>query len=492
MKWFNKLAAIFPYLVISAFIFFLVARTINRPVYIWDEAIYANNSLEMAKNNSYFVYTNNDTIDHYNTKPPLVLWLQAASFKIFGYNEAALRLPTFAALVGMIVLMIYYSRKLFGNTLYGIVASCFLLTSQEVVRHHVFLSGELDGVLVFFSTWILLRHLDMIRRREALPRDYLVSFVLFTLGYLAKSTAILLLIPPMFVSFLANRQLRTVVLNRYFAWCLLGFLTIVTTYYLVREKVDPGYFDVVWFSEFSRMYQSVMPWQEHPFDFYFQKLKERFLQPLIILILASIAVYLFNRERKHLKLLLHSVLLSLVYLLVISYPAVKLDYYAAPAYPPLCLAMSILTMEMFRFIGRKIKVNDIAIAAIALIPLFAFRAVAVTKTVDDKMKMIEPQEREAFLLKHLDKKYPHITGFKVLMDVEGNKMNHYDALNFYRKSMWLIEKKKVELYRYVSQVHATDSIIVWQAEKIDSLKEVFEVSAIDSLNDAYFIVIQPK
>ena len=43
------------------------------PIYIWDEAVYANASLDIARGGSWWIPTD----EMYNTKPPLVLWFQA-------------------------------------------------------------------------------------------------------------------------------------------------------------------------------------------------------------------------------------------------------------------------------------------------------------------------------------------------------------------------------------------------------------------------------
>src|SRR6188472_3770780 len=47
-------------------------------IYIWDEAVYANASLDMSHGHSWWLPVQ----AAYNTKPPLVLWMQAISLKI--------------------------------------------------------------------------------------------------------------------------------------------------------------------------------------------------------------------------------------------------------------------------------------------------------------------------------------------------------------------------------------------------------------------------
>jgi len=61
-------------------------------------------------------------------KPPLLFWLTALSYKIFGINEIAARLPSFISAVLMIVLTYLLSSTLY-NIMFGLIAGIILLTS---------------------------------------------------------------------------------------------------------------------------------------------------------------------------------------------------------------------------------------------------------------------------------------------------------------------------------------------------------------------------
>jgi 4-amino-4-deoxy-L-arabinose transferase-like glycosyltransferase len=469
----------------------IVVKTIDHPIYIFDEAIYANNSLEMAKNHSYLVYTNNDTTDHYNTKPPLGLWLQSISLSFFGFTDISIRIPSYLALLATILIIISYSRTLFNNILYGLVATLFLVTTYGLMRPHVFLSGDLDGLLVFFTTWIFFNHLKIIQQKKINKKDYVLMFTLFTLGYFTKSTAIFLVVPALLVSLGFNKQLKDLLVKKLFYVCVAGFIIIISCYYLLREKFDPGYFTVVWSTEFARLYNSIMPWQEQPFPFYFVLMWTRFIKSLLVLMLVCLPFYLLFGERKNSRILLHLFILSVIFLLTISVPKIKLEWYEAPVYPILCLASSILLLDFLKALVVKIKMNWAIIYIVVTILLFGLRFIEVNKKLSNRINILEPQEKEAAALKFFDRKY-RSRNFSVLMDVEDNKMNHFDALNFYRKAIAVREKKIVTLYRYVSDVKQGDSIIVSIVTKIDSLKSKYTVKLIDSTNDTYYIHISEK
>lgn len=77
------------------------------PVRVWDESRTAVNAYEMYQHGNYLVPTYNEEPDMWNTKPPLMVWLQVFSMKLLGTNEFSLRLPSaFAALVTCILLLI--------------------------------------------------------------------------------------------------------------------------------------------------------------------------------------------------------------------------------------------------------------------------------------------------------------------------------------------------------------------------------------------------
>src|SRR4051812_16164674 len=57
----------------------------------WDESLYAIGAWETFHNGSWIGTTFLGQLDYYNTKPPLMMWLIAASFKLFGPSLWSLR-----------------------------------------------------------------------------------------------------------------------------------------------------------------------------------------------------------------------------------------------------------------------------------------------------------------------------------------------------------------------------------------------------------------
>ncbi len=99
------------YSVIKEVLFFIIIAPLFfwgldfLPVMHFDKGRLAINALEMY-NNGFSIHTTfYNEVDFWNTKPPLMIWLEVASMKTFGFNLIAFRLPA-AFLVGLLVL--YY------------------------------------------------------------------------------------------------------------------------------------------------------------------------------------------------------------------------------------------------------------------------------------------------------------------------------------------------------------------------------------------------
>src|SRR5688572_30787675 len=79
-------------LVLSVSCFFIKLSQI--PIRIWDEARNANNALQIIQHGHWLVPYYENAPDMWNTKPPLLIWIQALLIKLFGINEIAIRLPS--------------------------------------------------------------------------------------------------------------------------------------------------------------------------------------------------------------------------------------------------------------------------------------------------------------------------------------------------------------------------------------------------------------
>src|SRR5689334_10249299 len=90
-------------LILSA-AFLFIDRSVM-PIQLWDESRNIVNALEMRESGSWLVTTYGGAPDLWNTKPPLLIWLMAASVGVFGLSEWALRLPSMIAALGTLAIL---------------------------------------------------------------------------------------------------------------------------------------------------------------------------------------------------------------------------------------------------------------------------------------------------------------------------------------------------------------------------------------------------
>ena len=121
-----------------------------------DEGRYAEIAREMVVSGDYV--TPRDDFELYFEKPPLVYWANAASIKIFGVNEFAVRLPAALFSVGQVVVTAALAEVMFGATA-GFFAALVLALSPLFFGFARF--ATLDPALAFFLTAALARFISL-------------------------------------------------------------------------------------------------------------------------------------------------------------------------------------------------------------------------------------------------------------------------------------------------------------------------------------------
>src|SRR5213592_663552 len=169
-----------------------------------DEPRYAAIAREMAMSGDYI------TPRLYGTpwfeKPVLVYWLASTSYKLFGFNEAAARLPS-AVAASICVFFVYWCGRKLWDAWIGLLAGLILATSigffafARAASMDMPLAACLTTALVFFLFGV--NDVDR-RRRLWFPAFYAA----LGLGVLAKGPVALLLPALSLAGFLLLRRKR--------------------------------------------------------------------------------------------------------------------------------------------------------------------------------------------------------------------------------------------------------------------------------------------
>jgi 4-amino-4-deoxy-L-arabinose transferase-like glycosyltransferase len=85
-----------------------------QPVQQWDESLYATSAWEMLQTGEWVGHTFRGQLDYYNTKPPLNIWLIVVSLRAFGLNLVTIRLPSIAATLLSVAVILWWTRRRVG------------------------------------------------------------------------------------------------------------------------------------------------------------------------------------------------------------------------------------------------------------------------------------------------------------------------------------------------------------------------------------------
>lgn len=179
-------------LIITVGILFFVPYLGKVHLFDWDEINFAEAAREMIVTGDYARVRVD--FEPFHEKPPLFIWMQAASMKVFGINEFAARFPN--ALIGIIsLLFIFYAgRKIFDEK-FGLV---WVLTYfGSFLPHFYFKSGLIDptfNLLMFASMYFLYRYYNNSQNNSSAAKYIIAASILNSLAVLTKGPVGFLLV----------------------------------------------------------------------------------------------------------------------------------------------------------------------------------------------------------------------------------------------------------------------------------------------------------
>ena len=185
----------------------------------WDEINFAESAREMLVTGDWFNVQIN--FESFWEKPPLFIWAQALSMKVFGVNEFAARFPN--AVMGIITLLLLFNigRKA-KDTRFGLLWTAMYAISY--LPFFYFKSGIIDpwfNVFIFLSIYCFALYTDpsipQLRARHAALSALFMGLAINTKGPVA-----FLIFALTFLVWLAVRRFR---LN--FRWKDVGIYTLV-------------------------------------------------------------------------------------------------------------------------------------------------------------------------------------------------------------------------------------------------------------------------
>ena len=374
-------ATVFIWVVVCSFP--LLYRLGYLEIKLWDEGRNAVNAYEMLQNGKIFIRYYEGTPDFWELKPPLLIWLQALSMKLVGYNEFAVRLPSVVFALLSFLLIAHFLRKELNQTLAGYCAALVLLTSpgylgaHGYIGNHVARTGDHESMLLFFLTLSVLYFFKYVEDGRRKKHLLIITFGLICATF-TKSILGLAFLPGMLVYLLWRRQLK-VVFSQYMVYiAILSYVVIIGAYYTYREWATPGYLDHVWNNELLMRYlnrSKYFPFDDHGFLYYLKNFFDTRFVPWIYFfpLAASLVFFIKDRQTHHFAELL--LICILIFFVVISL-GTNNAWYDVPLYPMMALilglGLSFLYKTIVPHINQLKHLSANYIQALFLLIVFAF------------------------------------------------------------------------------------------------------------------------
>jgi 4-amino-4-deoxy-L-arabinose transferase-like glycosyltransferase len=321
----------------------------HMPIQMWDEARQAVSSLEMSTNHHWFVTYYDGRPDMWSTKPPLLIWLQVLSMKIWGINEFGLRFPSgFAA--ACTCLMIYWlCGYRYKRPLLGLISVLVLLTSQGYVMLHGTCTADYDTLLTCCTTAYCLAWFIFLQTEKA---GWLYATMFFLIAaVLTKGVAGLLFTPALVLYTIYSKKLLFLVRQRQFYLSLAIFVFAVVGFYLLREHQNPGYLKAVSQNELGGRYGNSLENHRGTFLFYYNCLRKYQFNHWYLLLIPAIITGLFIEEKGVKQFTVYILFITLIFFLIISSAQTKLYWYAMPLYPFLAILIGILLYNICKLLS---------------------------------------------------------------------------------------------------------------------------------------------
>ena len=291
-------------------------------------------------------------IELYSDKPPMLMWLQAAFYTLFGNWRIAFLLPSMLAALGTLWCVQDLGRRLWTRKV-GLYAAWALLFAFQFTWQAK--KAQIDPLVTFFITlanYGLLRHLLL----GGDWRWWVLGWFAAGLGTITKGVgaiALLMLLPAAIASVRGWPRVRLQVRDPRFWLGPLGFVVAVSLWLvpvvavaLSRDLPEyRAYLDDILFRQTAKRYSQ--SWDHHqPVWYHLGVMLSMWIPPVLALPWA-LPAWWRRLKRRDARYLLPLAWWALV-LVFFSIPAGKRDVYIMPALPMMCLVLAPLLPGLLR------------------------------------------------------------------------------------------------------------------------------------------------
>ncbi|MGB5706308.1 MAG: glycosyltransferase family 39 protein [Arenicellales bacterium] len=346
-------------------------------------------------------------------KPALFNWSNAIAFVLFGVTESAARMPSAIAGFGCVVLTYLFGRKIFDAKT-GLLAGVILATSFEMmVLSRVV---QYDIPFTFFTTLALYCFASGAIDESMRRRYFLAFYMAIALAFLTKGPLAIVLTGLVIGPYLLHPDRIKLLLKMQIPLGIMIFLLIVTPWFVLMEKANPGYVHYFLVQQHAANFLGgtgeYTPRHPEPFYYYLPVLLLGLL-PWSLMLPQAITRAIKYRRTSKTGMILFLVMWVVFIFLFFSAATSKLGTYLLPIFPAAAL---LLGRYWYEFLERPTKRSRIGVlfgtgVVFALLGLFTgyvivekpwayvgFRSGVVWKEFEIAMSLISALFGLAFLL----------------------------------------------------------------------------------------------
>lgn len=231
----NRINWLYPTLVLSCFFAFF--RLDQAPLQEQHEAHIGLTAIDLLETGNWLHLHLAGELDRARVFPPIVPWMVASNFSIFGYSVFSLRLHSAIATL-FIFLFLYRLIQLYQPPLFAFGVCLILLSVEAIIGYHVGQTGDVEAVfiaLLLGGLYFFLRYLDFMRYK-----DIYIAAIFWGFAFWVKGIASLILFPSLIVYLLLNNRLRHILRLREVYKALGIMLFFAICWYLLKFSVGPN------------------------------------------------------------------------------------------------------------------------------------------------------------------------------------------------------------------------------------------------------------
>jgi 4-amino-4-deoxy-L-arabinose transferase-like glycosyltransferase len=294
----------------------------------WDEINFAECAREMLVTGDYFSVKINYL--PFWEKPPVFIWMQALSMKMFGVNEFAARFPN--AIAGIVTLLVLFNigRKLF-DVRFGLLWT--LIYAGSFLPHFYFKSGIIDPWFNLFIFSGIYYFIEFTNNNSTGYKNIILSALFIGLGIMTKGPVAFLIFSLCFGVYFLIKKLQPIISIKQIIVYGLTILTVGGLWFLMLALTGNAAIIKEFFVYQVRLFNTQDAGHGGPFIYHFVVL---FIGcfPLSIFALRAFKKNSFDTPyQKHFKLWM--LILFWVVLLLFSIVKTKIVHYSSLCYFPL-------------------------------------------------------------------------------------------------------------------------------------------------------------